>query len=263
MKSATAYMNDTYEGGVFGKLLSECVNSSESKNVPETMEYYFNTTSQNVADSMVYITSFSQAGNNFQMWSIYAELEKGCTIRFSDDFFDIRDSYIDPIEDLENNAYSLYQVQYYNGNEDAALISFKGQLSNIWNCLKNIKEILTRKSNEFKGNDKNERLFNNASAEIRAFVADRLNEIRFLFKSKDYEYESELRLIRSSRFPRIDEENVDAPKLYIDVERDIDNLEVTLGKKIESEKAKNLSIWLNRTGKVRKVEIAGDKNSKK
>lgn len=259
----TAYMNDTYEGGVFGKLLSECVNSSESKNVPETMEYYFNTTSQNVADSMVYITSFSQAGNNFQMWSIYAELEKGCTIRFSDDFFDIRDSYIDPIEDLENNAYSLYQVQYYNGNEDAALISFKGQLSNIWNCLKNIKEILTRKSNEFKGNDKNERLFNNASAEIRAFVADRLNEIRFLFKSKDYEYESELRLIRSSRFPRIDEENVDAPKLYIDVERDIDNLEVTLGKKIESEKAKNLSIWLNRTGKVRKVEIAGDKNSKK
>ena len=256
-------MNDTYEGGVFGKLLSECVNSSESKNVPETMEYYFNTTSQNVADSMVYITSFSQAGNNFQMWSIYAELEKWCTIRFSDDFFDIRDSYIDPIEDLENNAYSLYQVQYYNGNEDAALISFKGQLSNIWNCLKNIKEILTRKSNEFKGNDKNERLFNNASAEIRAFVADRLNEIRFLFKSKDYEYESELRLIRSSRFPRIDEENVDAPKLYIDVERDIDNLEVTLGKKIESEKAKNLSIWLNRTGKVRKVEIAGDKNSKK
>lgn len=258
----TAYMNDTYEGGVFGELLSKCENPSKSKNVLETLEYYFNTTSQNVADSMVYITSFSQAENNFQMWSIYAELEKGCTIRFSDDFFDIRDSYIDPIEDLENNAYSLYRVQYYNGDENADHISFKGQLSNIWNCLKNIKEILDGKLNELNGNDMGKRLFNNASAEIRAFVADRLNEIRFLFKSKAYEYESELRLIRSSRFPRIDEENADAPKLYIDVERDIDNIEITLGKKIESEKAKNLSIWLNRTGKVRKVEIAGNENCK-
>lgn len=254
----TAYMNDTYEGGVFGELLDKCGNPSESQNVLETLEYYFSTTSQNVADSMVYITSFSQAENNFQMWSIYAELEKGCTIRFSDDFFDIRDSYIDPIEDLENNAYSLYRVQYYNGDEKADHISFERQLSNIWNCLKNIKEILDEKLGEVKANQMDLRIFNNALAEIRAFVADRLNEIRFLFKSKAYEYENELRLIRSSRFPRIDEENIDAPKLYIDVERDIDNLEVTLGKKIESEKAKNLSIWLNRTGKVRKVEIAGN-----
>lgn len=37
-------------------------------------------------DSEVYITSFSKALNSFQMWNIYADDEKGCAIRFDDDF---------------------------------------------------------------------------------------------------------------------------------------------------------------------------------
>ncbi|OUQ62164.1 hypothetical protein B5E53_18140 [Eubacterium sp. An11] len=262
----TAYMNDSYEGKVFGDLLNKFVvqdtkhqmlEKSEN-NVLDTLQYFFESTSQNVADSMVYIISFSEEINNFQMWNIYADLEKGCAIRFNNDFFDIKEEYSDPIEDLGNNAYALYRVQYYDLKKDSSVSDkenkFKKSMLNIWNCINQIKTTL--KEIEGKIDQENgigKKLFKNAETEIRAFVADRLNEIRFLFKDWTYEYEKELRLIRSSRFPKIDEENFEIPKLYIDVEREISDLEVTLGKKIEEETVKDLNVWLSRTGKVKTV----------
>ena len=95
--------------------------------------------------------------------------------------------------------------------------------------------------------------FKNAIFEVRSFVADRLNEIRFLFKTQSYEYEKELRLIRCSRSPKIDEDNFKIPRLYIGVERDIDNLEVTLGRKLEKQKVKDFNVWLRCTGKVKRI----------
>ncbi|MBE5063000.1 DUF2971 domain-containing protein [Lachnospiraceae bacterium DSM 108991] len=264
----TAYMNDSYEGGVFGKLLCHAAeNCSKSKgesnattdDVKKLLQIYFGNIMEvgTQIDSEVYITSFSKALNSFQMWNIYADDEKGCAIRFDDDFFDIKDDYHDPIEDAGRNVYSLYEVQYYDVQEEKIKDSkhnFDIDLVRIWENLRKIEEIIgTLEKSVDKQNEIKFALFKNAIFEVRSFVADRLNEIRFLFKTQSYEYEKELRLIRCSRSPKIDEDNFKIPRLYIDVERDIDNLEVTLGRKLEKQKVKDFNVWLRCTGKVKRI----------
>lgn len=269
-----AYMNDSYEGGTFWKLLCHAVEKknhepSSLDEIEEIFQTYYSNTGDvaGQTESEVYITSFSKDLNSFQMWNIYAEAEKGCAIRFDDAFFDIKDDYVDPIEDMGRNVYSLYEVQYYDvqeGKIKSENENFEEDMVLIWERLREIESILKAIEGGLKqeeADDIKRELFGNAALEVRSFVADRLNEIRFLFKTQSYEYEKELRLIRCSRSPKIDETNFDIPKLYIDVERDISNLEITLGEKLERSKVKELNVWLNCTGKVRKVNYIHERKN--
>lgn len=255
----TSYMNDTFEGGVFGKLLlkaydsledSETRDTENKSNYKDSLEKYYcgDINAGSPADSTVYIISFSSDINSFQMWNIYGDSQKGCAIRFNQDFFDTGSRYDDPIEDHEANTYSLYEVQYCNPSDDN--ISHMEYIKNIVGYIKKIEEKIRRlSSTEGESN-----ITIHGLAEIRKFVNERLNEVRFLFKNPTFQYEKESRLIRSSYLPMIDETTSDIPKLYIEVERDINGLEIILGEKQDRQTMKDLMLWLNHTGRVSKIE---------
>ncbi len=93
---------------------------------------------------------------------------------------------------------------------------------------------------------------------VRAFIVDRLNEIRFLFKSASYEYEEEVRMLRCSQDPKVSQTDYsDVPWLYINVEKKLENLTLILGSKVELQQVKELSAWAKSTGRVKHVIWSG------
>lgn len=87
---------------------------------------------------------------------------------------------------------------------------------------------------------------------------DRLNEIRFLFKSASYEYEEEVRMLRCSPDPKVSQTDYsDVPWLYINVEKKLENLTLILGSKVELQQVKELSAWAKSTGRVKHVIWSG------
>lgn len=240
----TIYMNDAYEGKIFDELLNY-VKVSDN-NLPNDSRYQI--------DSNVYITSFSTEENSFQMWSIYGDNEKGVAIKFDNDFFDIGDEHRDLIMDSKGDEYALYAVKYLDMNDD--ILDKEEELIENLREINNHIDLIKEKLNELQLAQKSNKNihFENANTKVNTFIADRINEIRFLFKTKSYEYEKELRLIRCSHNPKIDNENFDIPRLYIDVNRSIKDIDIKIGSKLELQQIKNLYVWLKSTRKVKKIE---------
>lgn len=94
---------------------------------------------------------------------------------------------------------------------------------------------------------------------ILAFAADRLNEIRFLFKDADYEFEGEVRVIYTDS---TDEslakttDTTDVPRVYVDIDRKLEDLTIRLGSKIDDATVDKYVTWLKHTGKVSSVRLA-------
>lgn len=108
-----------------------------------------------------------------------------------------------------------------------------------------------------------EKWFENAVKEskdlIRAFAADRINEIRFLFKDADYEYEGEVRVIytesaESSAVKYSMESKV--PHVYVDIERELEDLTIRLASRIEDATVDKYVTWLKHTKRVKNVALA-------
>lgn len=253
----SAYMNDAYEGKFFDQLLYQAASlrsgtKKESDISKGSMENSVNLKLQ--MNSNVYITSFSTEENSFQMWSIYGDNEKGAAIKFDDDFFDIGDKYKDVVMDGTGNEYALYEVKYLDMDHLQNESELMNNLNGIWShmCL------IEKKLEDWEPEENTDEYisFKNAASEVKTFIADRINEVRFLFKTKSYEYEKELRLIRCSHHPKVDNENFEIPRLYIDVERNIENLDIKIGSKLENQQIKDLYVWLKNTGKVKHIEVS-------
>lgn len=94
---------------------------------------------------------------------------------------------------------------------------------------------------------------------IRTFAADRLNEVRFLFKSSDYEFEGEVRIVYTDSDVKSNAKtnyNCDVPRVYVEVDKELKNLTIRLGSKISDATVDQLVTWLKHTGRVKKVELA-------
>lgn len=253
----STYMNDAYEGKFFDQLLYRATTlkngiEEESDISKAGMENAVNIKLQ--MNSNVYITSFSTEENSFQMWSIYGDNEKGAAIKFDDDFFDIGDKYQDVVMDSIGNEYALYEVKYLDMDHLQNESELMKKLNGIWEHMSLIEKKLEDWEPE---EDTDEYIsFKNAASEVKTFIADRVNEVRFLFKTKSYEYEKELRLIKCSHHPKVDNKNFDIPRLYIDVERNIENLDIKIGSKLENQQIKDLYVWLKNTGKVKHIEVS-------
>ena len=94
---------------------------------------------------------------------------------------------------------------------------------------------------------------------IRTFAADRLDEVRFLFKSSDYEFEGEVRIVYTDSDVKSNAKtnyNCDVPRVYVEVDKELKNLTIRLGSKISDATVDQLVTWLKHTGRVKKVELA-------
>ena len=90
---------------------------------------------------------------------------------------------------------------------------------------------------------------------VREFVVDMLNEIRFLFKDPEYKHEKELRMIRCSYDPEIDENTFEIPRLYIDVEKEISIEEIRLGPKYSDAEVNEIVSWIHAKGEGRVKKV--------
>lgn len=241
--------------------------------------------------SDVYIGSLSVKTDSFPMWNGYSEKESGCNIEFGKGFFDIdgipylpkalRDYTLSKYTDRD---YPLYIVQYigsqfeniyneykendkYRGEDFETLHTHGHQQSCGTEAIRytDLFRILQQISWRWKELDQylEEKLFKNAVSEskdvIRAFAADRINEIRFLFKDADYEYEGEVRVIYTDSAEHAAAKNnmePEVPRVYVDIDRELENLTIRLASRIEDATVDKYVTWLKHTKRVEKVGIA-------
>lgn len=269
------YMNDIFEGTVFINSIKtiyiEKINKGENgsatnKNLSIYKQFiskYFPQT-QRQSDNMIpigsniYIMSLSDNKDSFPMWSIYSENESGCNIEFPVDFFDVlgkltEDETLKPylMSNYKDTDYPVYKVQYLKDNQDNSLKNNKSFTDMIdeW-----------EKLDEYITNNWGNKTEINV---IYEFIADRLNEIRFLFKDSNYEYENEYRIVYTAKQymdKQKQEESIDNstvhPRVYVNLNRRIENINVRLGSKISDHSVDKYVTWLMHTGRVTKVNLS-------
>lgn len=291
----TADMNDPVEGEAFLELLKEV--SKDTQKMSEKLKMTDNceqpgekaqTESEEKTDDIlakyfkhlsnstnglvpsngnVYITSFTKCEDFIPMWNAYAQDAEGCSIKFGEEFFDIKketDMYTG-VSSYSDKSYPLYEVLYLNSkpveydlkegkNTSEKLEKVKIYLTEIWKLLTDFELYFYTELIEC---EKDKSLREEAIKVTRKVIADFLNEIRFLFKYNEYSYEKEVRLIKCSYEPKVDYVNFDIPRLYIEVDKDINKLkEVCLGKKISQGEVNKLVTWLYGREKVEKITIS-------
>ena len=241
----SVYMNDPHEGNSFFEMLQE-----DTGDILKKCFYYPNDTGGKIMpkNNNVYITSFSEEKDNLYMWIMYGDKAKGCNITFSDKFFDIRGKHekIMGYNIYSDSDYSLYRVQYIDntkekekrivtkGMEKHNSEKIEGGIADIQRYIKELEAFIEEKQIEVK--------------EVYGFLADALNEVRFLFKDKEYKNEEEMRLVKYAPKPKY-EQKYPIPRLYIDVERDIQIEKITIGCRNSQDDMEKIYAWLYSTGK--------------
>lgn len=243
--SNIAYLNDPSEGDVLLKILKKSVKSNAfnmllgNKNVEENKLV-------EVPFSKVFIGSFSTAKNKLPMWTLYGDDSKGCCLVFDDYFFDKKNELIESKSNMDDKNVSsqeliLYQVKYLD-------IDNLDESDSIVGCLKKIASIL----------DLFEGIISKYES-VRIWIMTLLDEIRFLFKDSDYDYENEVRIIIHADNSEIhvdDGQNeLNIPKLYVDLQRKLIYKEIILGSKIDKPNA--VAPFLLHSGMVKKVTKSG------
>lgn len=231
-----------------------------------------------------YVTSFCTLPDSIRMWIPYADDATGCAISFDDGFLDLerKESEVSLYSLYSDEDCPLYQIQYINkelldklsdinirneeGFKDSEQTSEKKErneelvkicelLEKIWKRLYQLETTMDEVKKHIK-DGKNVVDEKSLEKAVRTTVADCLNQIRFLFKSSEYDDENELRMVRNSYNPLIEYDAFDIPRTYVEIDRDIRIKEVRLGSGIDKYKADDVSNWLYSTGKVKKVSLS-------
>lgn len=178
--SEGTFLNDTSEGEELFKFL-EVSNGNVKKNHSE------------IFAKRPFIGSFVDAdkNNDLTLWRMYGkeglEEAKGCSITLNIKEFktEIKNKInkTEGVNALGNRDIEFYRVVYRNGEE----FCFSGATSKINDSLTNLMNNLKLELNRFykKANHKNDELE----------IVELLNEIAYLFKSVEYQYENEIRLV--------------------------------------------------------------------
>lgn len=243
--SNIAYLNDPSEGNVLLQLLKKSVQS----NVFDILLSNENTEENKLVEvpfSQVFIGSFSTAKNKLPMWTLYGDDSKGCCLVFDDYFFDEKNELIEEKSNMDDEKVSpqelmLYRVKYLDIDKLDGSDSIVGYLKQIANILDLFEGIISKYES------------------VRIWIMSLLDEIRFLFKDSDYDYENEVRIIihaENSEIQVDDGQNeLGIPRLYVDLQRKLIYKEIILGSKID--KPNEVAPFLLHSGMVKKVTKSG------
>ena len=207
------YMNDPSEGKILLEYLSTMDSSFSSLFYRNEFEV-----------SSVYLSSFTTAIDNLPMWSQYGNNGKGCCIVFNKNYFDKPKEVHDILDKGKEKIYEdecvLYRICYIDDKNNE--YKFQEKDKEIERCLKNISENLKNINNQ---NEKK-------------IILKYLEQIRYLFKSSDYEHEEEYRILKNvpinSKKIITREDVKPVPKLYVKIESKLNQIsEVILGPKVD------------------------------
>ena len=209
------YMNDPSEG----KILLEYLNTMDSS---FSSLFYRN----EFEVSSVYLSSFTTAIDNLPMWSQYGNNGKGCCIVFNKNYFDKPKEVHDITDNLKENESVrqdecvLYRICYIDDKNNK--YKFQKEDEDIKKSLENIYE--------------NFKIINDENVEKIVMVY--LEQIRYLFKSSDYKYEKEYRILKnvpiSSKKRIVKKDIKPIPKLYVSIESKFNQIsKVILGPKVD------------------------------
>lgn len=281
------YMNDVFEGTVFLKIIEQAFDDKADLKKRNLINTYFPQLRRSHDDrvpaaSNVYIGSLSVRADSFHMWSVYAEKETGCNFEFGKDFFDIKGTPYYPralrnylISRYTDEDYPLYIVQYIdvgNGRETTEKEEkvLSGEKDRVRTCgteaisysrlMQLVNQICERWKEldsyllDISGNHSTDR-----NEAIYAFTADRLNEIRFLFKDVNYEFEGEVRVVYTDATDGKEaktDASINVPRVYVNLDRELEGLTVRLGSRIEDATVDKYVTWLKHTNRVERVGLA-------
>ncbi|MGE5397233.1 MAG: tetratricopeptide repeat protein [Chitinophagales bacterium] len=226
--SNASYMNDPSEGVVLLEYL--CNHFSENRLLIECCHRMEELQGNQVEASEVYLFSLSSQADDLPMWLQYGDFGKGCSLVFDKGFFD----YVGITHDIllkddgdNTEQYMPYRICYINKDNgtDIESAQIKDALSKISNILIKVNK-LCRNNKDLKDS-------------VTMHTCENINQIRYLFKSNDYKYEDESRLIKfvpmGSNKIQLDTTVEPVPKLFIEANngKSIEFAKVILGPKIE------------------------------
>lgn len=240
------YMNDPSEGNVIFKLFSGKVKS------------LFDGSNLNNENS-IYIGSFlpSSFSDNLVMWRTYGKEcgneASGCSIKLKNEFFDSKlTSFYRGITDIKSNSElsdsngfsnSIDIKEKQKSTEDEGFIlrkvlycSSSGEIKNddsgiATNYVNKISKIIDSLLDSHKGNSEESQKF------ILRIVRRAISDIQYLFKSEEYGYENEFRVVKvfSADNSKVQIDDIANPKkIFINANRIVKDYitEITLGPKV-------------------------------
>lgn len=234
--SNVAYMNDSAEGESFGKLLEQYGST------PETLQAYGLLPGGEAPNDSslrnVYLTSLCTADDYIYMWAIYADKGTGCSLKFDENFFDVKDSYPQgyiPFHE-EKNSYPLYRIVYLTDQG-----KFKDRGRKLKKYLRKIKNILKDIQQEMQDIP-------------LAYITAMLDQVRYLFKYDEYSSEKEVRCLVVTRKRELAAGEGDTPYLYTEIDKEVQLDEVRFGPKVF--KSPEKEAWMYATDRVKKVSYS-------
>lgn len=234
--SNVAYMNDSAEGESFGKLLEQYGST------PETLQAYGllpgGAAPSDSSLRNVYLTSLCTADDYIYMWAIYADKGTGCSLKFDENFFDVKDSYPQgyiPFHE-EKNSYPLYRIVYLTDQG-----KFKDRGRKLKKYLRKIKNILKDIQQEMQDIP-------------LAYITAMLDQVRYLFKYDEYSSEKEVRCLVVTRKRELAAGEGDTPYLYTEIDKEVQLDEVRFGPKVF--KSPEKEAWMYATDRVKKVSYS-------
>ena len=243
-----AYMNDSAEGESFGKLLEQYGST------PETLQAYGLLPGGEAPNDSslrnVYLTSLCTEDDYIYMWAIYADKGTGCSLKFDENFFDVKDSYPQgyiPFHE-EKNSYPLYRIVYLPDQDKK--MELEESLKELVGILGEIYQVLQEEEKQ----EHPEEQQRPRGKLLRAYIAAMLDQVRYLFKYDEYSSEKEVRCLVVTKDRKMEPRDRDTPHVYAEMQRTIELEQVRFGPKVS--KSPEKEAWMYATNRVKEVSYS-------
>jgi sugar-specific transcriptional regulator TrmB len=255
--SNASYMNDPSEGRAlleYLKAQSENPKTTANQDNINIIHELANRYTKEFGASSVYLFSLTKAIDILPMWSMYGEDGQGCCLIFDSNIFDIpKDNLLgstireetgfelaQPPKAKKTNpstatnkkpdCFYLHEVYYLPPNLSAKTEKKEKEEKN--SAVEQLLEKLAQTINDIPLEELNDADEKN---KVLNLIADSLDEIRYLFKTSDYSYEQEYRLLKSvdiaNEKVKLSEVENSVPRLYIELEKKAHYKKIILGPK--------------------------------